>query len=154
MLKQGAEGRLFGGPRWPTSDCLSIGSTADRSVPRVVVAMTAESPGGKGLSAAVHRDGGEVVVDIRGELDDYTAPRLRETLEGLAEEGVADLVLDLGDMTFIDSTGLGVLVGALKRSQAQHGQVTLRRPSPATRKVLELTGLHKVFTLVDGAEGP
>ena|SRR5947207_15772285 len=115
--------------------------------------MTTGPRGGKGLSAAVHRDDGEVVVDIRGELDDFTAPRLRETLEGLAEEGFADLILDLGDMTFIDSTGLGVLVGALKRSQARHGQVTLRHPSPATRKVLELTGLHTVFTLVDGTEG-
>jgi len=102
------------------------------------------------FSATVQTENGEVVVEVRGELDEHTAPRLRETLGELATQDIASLSLDLGQMTFIDSTGLGALVGALKRSRAAGGDVTLKHPSTATRKVLELTGLHNVFKITDG----
>jgi anti-sigma B factor antagonist len=103
-----------------------------------------------GFSADVREESGEVVVDVCGELDEHTVPRLREALARLAAQDVVNVTLDLARMTFIDSTGLGALVGALKRSRAVGGEVTLRHPSAATRKVLELTGLHNLFNVTDG----
>ena len=109
-----------------------------------------------GFSAAVQRNDGEVVVEIRGDVDEHTAPALRRTLAELAAQDVATMTLDLRPMTFIDSTGLGVLVGALKRSRALGGEVILKDRSPATLKVLELTGLHNVFNfeMTDGDSPP
>ena len=109
-----------------------------------------------GFSTAVRKEHGHIVVELRGEVDEHTAPALRRTLAELAAQDGATMTLDLGPMTFIDSTGLGVLVGALKRSRALGGEVILKDPSPATLKVLELTGLHNVFNfeMTDGDSPP
>ena len=94
----------------------------------------------------VSRARGTVVVAIRGELDTYTAPRLQSHLQDLIEDqGNLAMVLDLSEMTFIDSSGLSVLVHALKRMRDHGGRLTLSSPKPATSKVLEISGLDKVF---------
>ena len=95
-------------------------------------------------------DDAAATVTVRGEVDVYTAPRLRERLYAVVGDGAQRVVLDLSDMTFIDSTGIGALVGALKRCRSAAGDVVLRGPSAATNRVLELTGLHSVFEVVDG----
>jgi anti-sigma B factor antagonist len=87
------------------------------------------------------------VVRLVGELDAATAPRLRQELVALAEAGETRIVIDLASMTFMDSTGLGALVEGLKRFRAVFGDVVLRSPSPAARKVLDITGLTEVFTI-------
>jgi len=91
-----------------------------------------------------------LLVGVAGELDDYTAPalrdRVRKELEG--RTGV-NVTLDLGNMTFIDSTGLGVLVGVRRRVREGGGALELRGATPATTKVLEITGLSKVFELAE-----
>ena len=87
------------------------------------------------------------VLRIVGELEAATAPRLREELVALAEAGETHVVIDLESMTFVDSTGLGALVGGLKRFQAVFGEVVLRSPSPAARKVLDITGLTQIFAI-------
>ena len=61
------------------------------------------------------------VVDVKGEIDVYTAPKLREKLIELVSEGSYDVVVNLEGVDFLDSTGLGVLVGALKRVKAHDG---------------------------------
>jgi anti-sigma B factor antagonist len=91
--------------------------------------------------------GGETLVSVAGEVDVYTAPRLRDCLYDLIGQGKHDLVIDFAEMDFIDSTGLGVLVGALKRLRQAGGDLALRRPSRATYKILEITGLTKVFKI-------
>ena len=110
----------------------------------------AEAP----FEVVASRTRGEVVVAIRGELDTYTAPRLRSQLRALILDQVTHtVVLDLSRMTFIDSSGLGVLVGALKWTRGQGGQLTLANPTRSTRKVLEISGLERVFTVTTaGAE--
>jgi anti-sigma B factor antagonist len=91
---------------------------------------------------------GEVVVAVRGEVDLVTAPALWESLVDVI--GDTDrLVVDLSATEFIDSTGLGVLVRALKRLRHRGGELVLRAPRPNARKVLHVTSLDRVMTIED-----
>lgn len=85
------------------------------------------------------------VVRVGGELDHYTAPRLRAQLVELATVGVLDVTVDLAGLAFIDSTGLCALVAGLKRIRAGGGELSLRSVTPRTLKLLRLTGLDSVF---------
>src|SRR5690606_4095310 len=67
------------------------------------------------LSLSTHTRGEYTVVEVGGEIDVYTAPRLREQLVQLSEDGYHHLIIDMEAVDFLDSTGLGVLVGGLKR---------------------------------------
>jgi anti-sigma B factor antagonist len=99
------------------------------------------------LVATVERiDGGAAVVSPVGELDAYTAPELREQLHGLAEEeGLDPLVVDLSRVTFLDSTAIGVLVGALRRMRERGGELRLVEPRGTARRIFELTLLDRTF---------
>ncbi|MBV9411587.1 MAG: STAS domain-containing protein [Acidimicrobiia bacterium] len=89
----------------------------------------------------------ETVVRAAGELDVNTAPELREQLAHLANEGTALIVVDLTDVSFIDSTALSVLVSALKRLRQADGNLELASPNPSVRRVFEITGLTRLFTI-------
>ena len=96
------------------------------------------------------------VVDVKGEIDVYTAPKLREKLIELVSEGSYDVVVNLEGVDFLDSTGLGVLVGALKRVKAHDGSLALVCTQDKILKILKITGLTKVFPIhstVDEAVG-
>lgn len=90
---------------------------------------------------------GATVVRVRGEVDLYTAPKLREHLDEAVQGQSPTVVVDLGQLDFIDSTGLGVLVGALKQARTAGGDVTLRNPSRSTHKILEIAGLTELFVV-------
>lgn len=90
---------------------------------------------------------GPTVAVVTGEVDLYTAPRLREALDEAIGNGEAHLVVDLAELDFIDSTGLGVLVGALKQARQSGGDLVLRNPTRSTFKILEIAGLTKLFTI-------
>jgi len=94
-------------------------------------------------------EGPTATVRVRGEVDVYTAPQLRERLYAVVGDRVPTVVVDLAEMTFIDSTGLGVIVGTLKRLREAGGELTLRSPSRSTRKVLDITGLTRIVEVVD-----
>jgi anti-sigma B factor antagonist len=96
----------------------------------------------------------EVTVAVGGELDVDAAPRLREFLVQLSNspEPPKRIVLDMAGLDFIESTGIGVLVGALKRLQHQGGDMVLRAPTPRVRTVLDLTGLTKLFDVEPASE--
>lgn len=96
------------------------------------------------LNIHVDVEPGRIVCWLAGELDALTAPKLRAVLAEHADQG-RDAVLDLSALAFIDSSGLGVLVGALKRFQAASHHVTLRHPTLGLRRVLEITGLDRAF---------
>lgn len=89
----------------------------------------------------------EAVVKVVGELDLATAPRLRDVLVELADQGATQVTVDLTEMDFIDSTGLSVLIAALKRLRESGGDLALRSPSAAAMKVFEITGVARVFTI-------
>lgn len=99
------------------------------------------------LYVVVTGAGGRYEVYVHGELDLSTAPQLREALMGLASEQGAVVTVDLAGVTFVDSTGLTVLIGGLKRLRQCGGDLNLRSPAPGTRRVLEITGLTAVFAI-------
>jgi anti-sigma B factor antagonist len=90
------------------------------------------------------KDGVEVV-DVEGEIDIYTAPRLRELLIDLVSQGSYQLIVNLDQVGFLDSNGLGVLVGGLKRARAHDGSLDLVCTRERILKILRITGLTKVF---------
>jgi anti-sigma B factor antagonist len=87
------------------------------------------------------------VLSVSGEVDVATAPQLRERLVDLVSEGHAHLVLDLNRVGFLDSTGLGVIVGCLKRARGNDGDLVLVCEQRSILKVLEITGLTAVFQI-------
>jgi anti-sigma B factor antagonist len=89
------------------------------------------------------------VVAVAGELDVSTASSLRTELDRLLARSVTTLTLDITDLGFIDSTGLGTIVGALKRARSAGGDVSLRRPAPPIRRVLDLTALTPIIEILD-----
>jgi anti-sigma B factor antagonist len=90
------------------------------------------------------KDGIEVV-NVEGEIDIYTAPRLRELLIDLVGKGSYQLVVNLEKVGFLDSTGLGVLVGGLKRVRPHDGSLDLVCTQERILKIFKITGLTKVF---------
>jgi anti-sigma B factor antagonist len=87
------------------------------------------------------------VIDVSGEVDLYSSPTLRERIVKLVEEGKIRLVVNLSDVGFMDSSGLGALVGALKRVNERGGRLVLACPEGSPLKVLTITGLDKVFPI-------
>jgi anti-sigma B factor antagonist len=100
-----------------------------------------------GFGINVFQTDGAAMVCVSGELDIATAPRLRDELLWLVKSGVRAVTVDLARLTFIDSTGLSVLVVAMKCLRHNGGDLELRSPNPATQHVFDLTGLTKVFTI-------
>lgn len=99
------------------------------------------------LSFDVVDHGGIPVLAVTGEIDVYTAPSLRQQLVELSQKGATTAVVDLSDVSFVDSTGLGVLVSGLKRFREAGGDLPLVVTQPQILKVLEITGLATVFTV-------
>jgi anti-sigma B factor antagonist len=87
------------------------------------------------------------IVEVGGEIDVYTAPRLREAVVAAIEEGNTRLVIDVEKVEFLDSTGLGVLVGALKKVRADSGTLDIVCTQERILKIFDITGLDKVFGL-------
>ena len=102
-----------------------------------------------GLAVDVTQQNGTGMVTLAGELDLHTSPGLRDVLHELLEGGQRNLVIDLSELAFVDSTGLGVLVGALKKARQGGGDIELHTPSSPIRKALEITGLTQVFHVAD-----
>jgi anti-sigma B factor antagonist len=103
------------------------------------------------MDVSVHsfEEGGRTVVQVGGEIDVYTAPVLRERLAALHESGQHDLVVDLRAVRFMDSTGLGVLVGVLKRVRLAGGSLSLVIDSERILKVFRITALTQIFDIFD-----
>jgi anti-sigma B factor antagonist len=102
------------------------------------------------LRIDVEKSDGRAIVQVSGEIDVYTAPRLRENLLRLA--GDQHLIVDLTEVSFLDSTALGVLVGAMKRQREAGGAMSIVTTGTRIRRLFEITGLDRVFTLYDSVE--
>jgi len=87
------------------------------------------------------------VLRICGEVDVYSAPQLRERVIQLLADGIRHVIADLRDVDFVDSTGLGVLVGSLRRLREQDGSLTLVTDEGRIQRLLRITGLVRVFAL-------
>ena len=101
------------------------------------------------LKLGHHATGGIEVIDVQGEIDMYTAPRLRELLIDLVSQGSYQLVVNLDKVGFLDSTGLGVLVGGLKRVRAHDGSLDLVCTRERILRIFRVTGLTEVFGIYE-----
>jgi anti-sigma B factor antagonist len=101
--------------------------------------------------AGVDRNDGSTVVHLAGELDLYNAHAVREALIAACEESPDRLVVDLTDVSFIDSTALGVLIEARSRMTNRRA-FRLASPGLETRRALEVSGLDKHFSVHDSVE--
>jgi anti-sigma B factor antagonist len=112
--------------------------------------MTAPAdPTGAAFQLDVESTGASPVLAVSGELDVATSPRLRATLNELIDAGATNVTLAFGGVTLVDSSGLGVLVGAFKRlHEAGDGSIRIVDARASVRKVFEITGLGSV--LLDG----
>ena len=104
------------------------------------------------LGLDVSERNGFSVLAVSGEVDVATVPRLREQLHGLVAQGSNKIIVNLDGVDFLDSTGLGVLVGALKRVRTHDGELALVCTQPRILKVFEITGLTKVFAIYDSVD--
>ena len=98
-----------------------------------------------------NKDGIEIV-DVEGEIDVYTAPRLRELLIELVNKKNYQQVVNREKVEFLDSTGLGVLVGGLKRVRAHDGSLDLVCTQERILKIFRITGLTKVFGIHESVD--
>jgi anti-sigma B factor antagonist len=100
------------------------------------------------LRLEVFGDGKQPLVRITGEIDVTTAPLVRSQLANLVDSGAQRILLDLDGVHFIDSTGLGVLVGTLRRLQEERGgRVRVEAVQDRVRRIFEITGLGPMFGL-------
>lgn len=89
--------------------------------------------------------GGVTVVTPTGRLDVMGAPALKEVVSDVAKEGQPKVVIDMEGVSFVDSTGLGSVIAALKQVRSKQGELRLAAPNQQVRVVLELTTLDRVF---------
>jgi anti-sigma B factor antagonist len=99
------------------------------------------------LSLETREVADRTVVSVAGEIDVYTAPRLRDRISELVADGRYHLVIDMEKVDFLDSTGLGVLVGGLKKVRTHDGSMELICSQDRLLKIFRITGLAKVFTI-------
>lgn len=99
------------------------------------------------LTLATHEEQGAIVLEVGGEVDVYTAPKMREQIVDLVSAGRNHLIVDMEKVEFLDSTGLGVLVGGLKRVRAQDGTLQVVCTQERILKIFRITGLTKVFPI-------
>src|SRR6195952_1131850 len=92
-------------------------------------------------------DGERHVLAVRGEIDLFTAPELKQVLAEALESGRIRIVVDLTETTFLDSTALGVLIGAVKRLRSRDGVLTIVNTDANIAKTFEITGLDQIFTI-------
>ena len=94
-----------------------------------------------------HAGGDVYVIGLTGEIDLYTAPEFKQQLLDVIGKGGKEVVVDLTDTTFIDSTTLGVLVGGVKRLRPNEGQLSIVCSDRNITKIFEITGLNRVFPI-------
>ena len=99
------------------------------------------------LTLDVTTHGDQTVVALGGEIDLATHGDLRATLNDLIVGGAVNLVLDLSEVTFLDSTGIGALIGTRRRVHAFQGSLVVVCPDEAILKIFTITGLEKVFDI-------
>ncbi len=91
---------------------------------------------------------GAHVIAVAGEVDIFTAPELKRAIGAAIDDGARELVVDLTETRFLDSTALGVLIGAVKRLRPLEGRLVIVNVEASTAKTFEITGLDQIFTIV------
>jgi stage II sporulation protein AA (anti-sigma F factor antagonist) len=102
------------------------------------------------LLADWKRKGDILIVPLKGELDHHQADKVRDFLDRLLEDAsIRHLILDLSDLFFMDSSGIGVFIGRYKTISKRGGQVCITNVNTQLHKVLELSGLYRILKKYD-----
>jgi anti-sigma B factor antagonist len=94
-----------------------------------------------------HQNDREIFVNVAGEIDAYTAPKLREELLPLAEGKNKKITVNLKEVSYLDSTGLGVFVGLFKQLKNNEGELELVELSDRLKRLFEITGLSNIMKI-------
>lgn len=105
------------------------------------------------LTIEKHHNNAEIFVLVAGEIDAFTAPKLREELLPLAEEQNQSIIVSLKDVSYLDSTGLGVFIGLFKQVNKNNGELKLIDLSERLKRLFEITGLNNIITISAISEG-
>lgn len=84
-------------------------------------------------------------ISLEGELDVSTSDKLKEYLHNLADKEMLDMKINLSNLDYIDSTGLGVMIGVLKKLKVGNKEIYITNPKSNVRKIFNITGLDKIF---------
>lgn len=117
------------------------------AVPVVLTSGTEQKEDRVDVSVTSRQSGDRTVIEVKGEIDVYTAPALREEISSLVDAEHTTIVVDLTQVSFMDSTGLGVLVGALKKVRTLGGDLSLVINEEKILKVFRITALTQVFSI-------
>jgi anti-sigma B factor antagonist len=95
----------------------------------------------------------KTIVSVAGEIDAYTAPKLREALTPLTDESKPNIIVNLKNVSYMDSTGLGVFVGLLKSVRKEDGQLKLVELTERLERLFSITGLSDIIDISSKSEG-
>lgn len=100
------------------------------------------------------REWGErgITLVLKGEIDIYTAAQIRQRVLDSVSAGRVLIVANLQEVSYLDSTGLGVLIGALRRTRENDGDMIIVSSHPRLNKIFAITGLGKIFRIVEQEE--
>jgi anti-anti-sigma factor len=104
----------------------------------------------RGLEVVRHVAGTRTVLVLDGDLDVHSAPLVQQAVAAALREGAGDVVLDLHDVSFVDSSGLGALIACHKRARRDSCRLVLRSPSHRVARLLAVTTLDRVLTVESG----
>ncbi|GIO24313.1 STAS domain-containing protein [Oceanobacillus sp. J11TS1] len=105
------------------------------------------------LSISMNENRNVKVLEVSGEIDAFTAPDLKESLMPLVKESDNQIVVDLEDVQYMDSTGLGVFVSALKTSKENGSHFTLKNVQERVLRIFEITGLDEIIDIKAAIRG-
>ncbi|PKM59418.1 MAG: anti-sigma factor antagonist [Firmicutes bacterium HGW-Firmicutes-4] len=89
------------------------------------------------------------MVSIKGEIDIYSIEKFRETIEEKMKTQAAEIILDCSELSYMDSTGMGVLIELRNKSKEMGQKIIMMNPRPNIKKLLALTGVDKIIDIVD-----
>lgn len=104
------------------------------------------------IQLQTRQEAGAQIVAVNGDVELHSAANLRQELQRVCEQPHVHCIVDMSEVPFIDSTGVGVLVGALKRAHEQGGTLTILAPQPRVRRVFEITGLLDSLIIHDSLQ--
>ena len=97
------------------------------------------------IDSKLNNENGFWDVSLQGELDVSTADKLKEHLHYLADDNILDLKINLENLDYIDSTGLGAMIGVLKKLKTDNKEIYIINPKSNVKKIFTITGLDKIF---------
>ena len=97
------------------------------------------------IDSKLNNENGFWDVSLQGELDVSTADKLKEHLHNLADEKISDMKINLENLDYIDSTGLGAMIGVLKKLKTDNKEIYIINPKSNVKKIFTITGLDKIF---------